>query len=546
LAHWSVVDGQPLSAADLLRLRSRSTRSATVPPLPLRRDGGRRDLLKTIRWALIGLRTEASRWQAALPFLVRGEFVFSLALWAAVFSVTAAIVGSGGVPITARYGCGLASVSYLYLYVALARRSRPMPGQRVLLTVADAAILIILGRLSAPFAGYAHLLVFFTAARIAVRFVDLRALPFGLMLLIPFDIAQPAPPLNLVLDAFGVLTLMLVLQQLQLASRSARLQLDRQLVLSGLVSALARARDEETLFSQVVSLAAPLIPGSAWVLWLRDAGADEFRSVRWSGLPAGQRPVVNFTPQLASERGQPLLINGPLPGTATGEATLIQPVAVEGELAALLTVGAAKDAFAEPAIGLLRSLSEEVGVALGRLQDIDEQRNRRLAMEQANRIAALAAGQATDHAAALEALMPELAAGLRLNSVHLEWVDGDQLEIVFGSSDPLAAYAPSRLPLAGTRSAEALLQGRTLREPITGRRPEDLFCVPAGLRHAAVVPMRCAGVDGTLQVGRRDSRAFTAGETLLVELLAERLSLLFAGGVAVTPGAGRSPQEASR
>jgi len=545
LAHWSVVDAQPLGAADLLRLRSRRTRSATVAPASVRRDSDRRDLLPTIRWAWTGLRGEASRWQAALPFLVRGEFVFSLALWAAVFTITAGIVGSGGVPVTVRYGCGLAAVAYLYLYVALARRSRPIPGQRILLTVADAAIVLILGRLSAPFAGFAHLLVFFAAARIAARFVDLRALPFGLMLLIPFDVAQPAAPLNVVLDAFGVLTLMLVLQQLLLASRGAHLQLDRQLVWSGLVSALARARDEETLFAQVVSMAAPLIPGSSWVLWLRDAGADEFRSVRWSGLPAGQRPVVNFTPQLASERGA-LLIDGPLPGTATGEATLIQPVAVDGELAALLTVGAARAAFGEPAIGLLRSLSEEVGVALGRVHDIDEQRNRRLAMEQANRIAALAAGQATDHAAALEALVPELAAVLRLNSVHLEWVDGDQLEIVFGLSDPLAAYAPSRLPLAGTRSAEALLQGRTLREAITGRRPEDLFCVPAGLRHAAVVPMRCAGVDGTLQVGRRDSRPFSAGETLLVELLAERLSLLFAGGVAVTPGSSRSPQEARR
>jgi hypothetical protein len=466
--------------------------------------------------------------------VVRGEFVFSLALWAAVFCVTAGIAATPGTPVTVRYGCGLTGLGYLFLYAALARRPRPLPGRRILLTLADAAVVIVLGGLSAPFSGYAHLLVYFAAARIAVRFVDLRALPFGVILLVPFNIAPSVPAINRVLDIFSVLTLMLVLQQLQLASNGARLSLDRQRLLAGLISALARARDEDTVFSQVVSMAAPLIAGSAWALWIRD-GADEFRAVRWSGLPAGQRPVLNFTPLLGSERSEAVLIKGPLPGTATGEATLIQPVVLEGEVAGLLTVAAVKVSFDQPACELLRGLAEEVGVALGRLQASDEERNRRLAMEQANRIAALAAAHATDHAAALEALMPELAAVLRLNSVHLEWLDGDQLEIVCASSDPLVGYAPASLPLAGTRTADALLQGRTLREPITGRRPEDLFCVPAGLRHAAVVPLRCAGVDGTLQVARRDSRAFSAGETMVVELLAERLSLLFAGGIGVTP-----------
>jgi|GEM_PF-4380361 len=144
LPNWSVVDGQPLSvsAADLLRLKSRRTQSATVAPVPPRRDRGGRDPLQTIRWAWIGLHTEASRWQVALPIIVRGEFVFGLALWAAVFSVTAGIAGTGSIPVTVRYGCGLAAVAYLHLYVALARRSRPVPGQRVLLTVADAAIVL--------------------------------------------------------------------------------------------------------------------------------------------------------------------------------------------------------------------------------------------------------------------------------------------------------------------------------------------------------------------------------------------------------------------
>ena len=503
-------------------------------------------MVETIRWQFVALRSEASRWQQAIPGLLSGEFAFSLALWAAVFCVTAGVVGTAAIPVSFRYLCGLAAVGYLFLYAALSRSSRPLKGERILLTVADASIVIVLGRLSGPFAGYAHLLVFFVAARLAVRFVDLRALPLGLMLLVPFDIATPGPAINLVLDAFGVLTLMLLLQQLQLAWRNSQAQLDRQLLVSGLNSALARARDEDTLLSQLVSLAVALMPGSAWAVWLRETGSDDFRSVRWSGLAAGIRPVVSFTPQLTSDRAEAQLITGPIPGTATGEATLIQPVAVEGQVEALITVGAGRNAFGSAGRGLLRNLADEVGVALARLQAQDEQRNRRLAMEQANRIAAMAAAHAADHAAALEALMPELAAVLRLNSVHLEWIDGDQLEMAVGRSDPLAGYAPSRLPLAGTRCAEALQSGQTLREPITGRRPEDLFFIPAGLRHAAVVPMRCAGIDGSLQVARRDSPAFSPGETLLVELLAERLCLLFAGGVSAVPGSSRAAEGARR
>ena len=86
------------------------------------------------------------------------------------------------------------------------------------------------------------------------------------------------------------------------------------------------------------------------------------------------------------------------------------------------------------------------------------------------------------------------------------------------------------MSLAGTRTAEALLQGKPLREPLTGRRPEDLFGVPAGLRQLAVAPLQSAGMEGTLQLGRRLPRAYSAGELLLVQLLAERLGLLFAAG----------------
>jgi GAF domain-containing protein len=77
-----------------------------------------------------------------------------------------------------------------------------------------------------------------------------------------------------------------------------------------------------------------------------------------------------------------------------------------------------------------------------------------------------------------------------------------------------------------------MLQGRGLREPMTGRRPEDLFMVPAGLRQVALAPIRCAGTEGTLQLGRRLPRAYSAGELMVLQLLAERLGLLFAGGLA--------------
>ena len=66
---------------------------------------------------------------------------------------------------------------------------------------------------------------------------------------------------------------------------------------------------------------------------------------------------------------------------------------------------------------------------------------------------------------------------------------------------------------------------------MTGRRPEDLFGVPAGLRHIAVAPVRCAEVEGTLQLARRLPRAYAASELLLLQLLGERLGLLFAAGL---------------
>ena len=491
-----------------------------------------------MRWAVIALRTEARNWRSAMPGLVRGDFVFTLGLWVAVFSVTAAIVAVPGIPLKTRYSAGLAAVAYLYLYAELSRLRRVVPGRRVLLTVADAAVVITLGQLSVPYVGYAHLLVFFVAARIATRFRDPRVLPAGLMLLIPFDAPVTVSTFTRVLDAFAVVMVMLVIQQLQAASLGAQARLERQTWLANLFSALARARDEDAVFSQLAAVAAPLAPDSGWVFWTRETASDEFRAVRWSGLRSGERPVVNFSPGLAADRSDPVLITGPLPGTTTGAATLIQPVMVDGVVVALLTVGAEPATFDPGTRGLIRAVAEETAVALTRLQAVDDQQTRRLAMEQANRLAGLAAAYAGDHAGALDALLPAVTGLLRADSIHLEWVDGDQVELVVGSQDPLSSLTPESLPLAGTRTADALAQGRILREAITGRRPEDMFCVPAGLRHMAVVPLRCAGVDGTLQVARHDVRGYSTTDTLVLELLAERLALLFAAGLhsAQAPG----------
>ena len=533
-----MVDGQPLSAADLQRLKSRRT---SVSPAVAAVQLGRRPTfseLSRLTWLSVG--REALQWRLTIPSLVRGEFVFTLALWVAVFSVTAAILAAPNVPLTVRYSAGLTAVAYLYLYAELSRSGRSVPGRRVLLTLADAAVVITLGQLSVPFTGYAHLLVFFAAARIAVRFADPRVLPAGLMLLIPFDALASVAILTRVLDGFSVLTVMLVVQHLQAASRLTQARLDRQGWLSGLISALARARDEETLFAQLATLAGPLTPGFGWVFWLKEAASDDFRAIRWSGLGPAERPVLSFSPTLAVDQTEAVVINGPLPGTATGVATLIQPVLLDGNVAALVTVGAAAGALDAAARALVRTVAEEMAVALSRLQALDEQRNRRLAMEQANRLAGLAAPHASDHAAALDALLPDLSGILRADSVHLEWLDSDQLELVVGSQDPLAAYSPASVALAGTRSGEAIAASRVVREAITGRRAEDLYLVPAGLRHVAVVPLRCAGVDGTLQLARRDPFGFSVGETLVLELLAERLALLFAGGLASAPASARA------
>jgi hypothetical protein len=261
-----------------------------------------------------------------------------------------------------------------------------------------------------------------------------------------------------------------------------------------------------------------------------DPTGDEYRAVRWAGLPEGEMPGFSFTPTLTAEPGQPVLIQGPLPGTSAGTCTLIQPTMGDGDSNGLITVAGRAGDFDPTVRALIRSVGDEMGATVLRLQSLDDQRQRTEAMEQANRLAGLAAQYALDQAAALAAIRPALASLLRSESLHIEWVQGDRLALVVGDNDPLEAHAPRWLSLAGTRTAEALLQGRALREPLTGRRPEDLFGVPAGLRQIAVAPLHSAGVDGTLQLGRRLPRPYAAGELLLLQLLAERLGLLFAAG----------------
>src|SRR5260370_23077362 len=87
------------------------------------------------------------------------------------------------------------------------------------------------------------------------------------------------------------------------------------------------------------------------------------------------------------------------------------------------------------------------------------------------------------------------------------------------------------LPAAGPGTAGEHLGGGALREPLAGRRPEDVFGVPAGLRHIAIAPIRCGEFEGTLQMARRLPRSYAASELLVLQRLAERLGVLFAAAM---------------
>jgi len=535
------VDAQPLSERELARLKSsrlqRSNPQRVAPDWHHPSD----TWTQTLRWIRLGIVGELRYWQAALPTLLRGDFIFTLVLWVAVFSVAAAVVALPDIPLTIRYSAGLVAVAYLYLYAELARIRRPVPGRRLLLGAADVGVVAALGALSVPYVGYANVLLFFGAARVAARFQDPRVLLAGVAMLLPFELAGHAALVSMLIDTFAVLTTMLLVVQLTTTLEGAQQTAQRQNALAMLTSSLARVRDEEALFAQLVSQAPALAPECAWAFWLKDPSSDDFRAVRWAGLHEGELPGFSFTPTLGADRTQPVLISGPLPGTGVGECTLLYPTAADGELNGLITIAGRRSRLLPGARGLIRGVAEEMGATLQRLQALDDARLRTEAMEHANRLAGLAARHSADQAAALEAIRPALADMLRSESLHLEWVHGDRLSLVTSGDDPLQGHAPAWLSLAGTRSAEALLQGHPLREPMTGRRPEDLFFVPAGLRHVAVAPFRCGELEGTLQLGRRLPRPYAAGEVLLLQLLAERLALLFSAGL--TPS-GASPASA--
>lgn len=521
----------PLSELDLARLKARQGRSGAVQPPAV---AWRRPLpspKELIEWTSIVLTRELKTWHIALPALIRGDFVFTLMLWVAVFSVAAAAVAAPTIPLSVRYTAGLAAVAYLFLHVELIRIRRPIPARDALLGILDLAVVMALGALTIAYEPYAGVLLFFAAVRLGSRFRDPRVLATGPLLLWPFEATSHAAPFAILLDAFLVLMTMWLVIYLTTAADGAQRATARQGTLAGLTSALARVRDEEGLFAELASKAPTLVPGCAWAFWVKDPSSDEFRAVRWAGLANGELPGFSFTPTLGADPSQPVLIQGPLPGTSFGVQTLIQPTTGDGDLNGLITVAGGEGALDGTTQGLIRAVGSEMGTGLTRLQSLNDQRQVAEAMEQANRLAGLATPFAADQRAALAAIRPVIADLLRSESLHLEWVYGDRLQLVVAADDPLQDHAPSWLPLAGTRTADALLEGRGLREPLAGRRPEDLFGVPAGLRHIAVAPLRCADVEGTLQLARRLPRAYAASELLVLQQLAERLGVLFAAGL---------------
>ena len=521
----------PLSELDLARLKARQASRLAVQPVAA---GWRRPLPSwrdTLGWSGVALTREVKIWHAALPALVRGDLVFSLMLWVAVFSVAAAVVAVPSIPISVRYTAGLAAVAYLFLSVEMIRIRRPVPARQVLLGVADLAVVMALGALSVAYVPYAHVLLFFGAARLAARFRDPRILAAGLLLLWPFEATGHPASLAVLMDVFLVLMTMWLVVYLTTAADRARATIARQGALVAVTSRLARAHDEDGLFAELAGQAPALAPGCAWAFWVKDSAGDEFRAVRWAGLSEGELPGFTFTPTLGADPSQAVLIQGPLPGTSFGDCTLIQPTAGEDGLNGLITVAGHARELDAPTQGLIRAVGDEMGASLLRLQTRNDEREQAEAMEQANRLAGLAAPYAADQRAALAAIRPGIADVLRSESLHLEWVNGDRVQLIVAEGDPLQDHAPTWLPLAGTRTAEAQLEDRALREPLAGRRPEDLFGVPAGLRHIAVAPMRCGDLQGTLQLARRLPRPYATSEVLVLQLLAERLGVLFAAAL---------------
>ncbi|TMC26952.1 MAG: hypothetical protein E6J32_11175 [Chloroflexi bacterium] len=369
------MDAQPLSERELARLKSTRAQRSGFRRVAADWHGPSDTWQQTVRWIRLGTVTELRYWQAALPTLLRGDFIFTLVLWVAVFSVAAAVVALPNVPLTVRYSAGLVAVAYLYLYAELARTRRPLAGRRWLLGAADLGVVAALGALSVAYVGYANVLLFFGAARLAARFRDPRVLLAGVAMLAPFELVGHAALLSMLFDSFAVLTTMLLVVQLTTTLDGAQQAAQRQNTLALLTSSLARVRDEEALFAQLVAQAPTLAPDCAWAFWTRDPGADDFRAVRWAGLREGELPGFSFTPTLGADRTQPVLINGPLPGTGVGECTLLYPTSADGELNGLITIAGRRSQLLPGARGLIRGVAEEMGATLQRLQALDDDRS---------------------------------------------------------------------------------------------------------------------------------------------------------------------------
>lgn len=521
------MDRQGLSGAELARLKQRGNRrqgSAFQAGLTHWRPS--RTLGERLRDASLALGGDLARAQRDLAELLDGDFLFALCLWVAVFVIAAVTASTAQIPLPVRYEVGLSALAYLYLYAELSR-IKPVPGRETVLAAADGCVAVVIYLLSAPYVGYAQMLLFFAAARMVARFKDLRALPAGLLIMMPVLFRQSGPPIALVLEAFGLLTLMLTVEHLLDLVARARREAARQASLAILSSAVARALDADALFGQLVTLAPGLLPAAAWGFWLREESSGDYRPERWYGLPSGERPVHAFTPSLNSDPSDAVEIVGPMPGTSCGTRTLFQPMVCDGEVIGLITVSGGNEIEDPALVRSLRPVAEESALALSRLEALSDERRRIEGMEMANRLAGIAAASGLDAESALDAVRPALCEALRCDSVHVEWVEGDDVRLAVPGRDPLFLGAPARLPLARTRSAEAVF-GRGLREPVAGRRPEDVVLATAGIRHVAVAPLSAGGRPGTLQLGRREPRAFSAGELSLLQMVAERLALVLA------------------
>ncbi len=523
-----------MMARELQAIRRRA-RAGAIPAYQRAWMGGRRfgvgRWTEWLRWRSVAVRGEMRRWQAALPVVFASGFVFTLGLWVAVFSVSAAILATRSIPLHIRYGVGVAALTYLYFYAVAARFPRVLNASSVLFTVADASAVTTIYLLSASYVRYAQLLLFFVVARMAARYRDVRALPAALVLTIPFVWPYQGPEIAVVLQIFGVLTLMLGVQHMLEATSRARREAGLQSTLAAITSSLARATGEGQILDSLANLLPPLASGCAWAFWLRDPAGTDFRVERWYGLPAGARPVRNFAPALDEGDIEGVEITGPLPGTSFGEVTLIQPVTVESQVSGLIMVSGKAAEWGGGRGHVIRTIAADAGVALARVHASGDQRRRAKSMEIANRLAGLVAGYVRNPSEALDILRPELRMEVTCDSVHFEWLSGDVLEIVAGTDDPVSPFIPQRLLVRGTRAGEALEANQPLHEPVTGRRPEDVFWVAAGIRQVAVIPFKGQSLMGTLQVGRRESRPFTVVESVLLRLLAERLAIAFEAGL---------------